>query len=344
MSGESVSIIDVAELAGVSKSTVSRVINHVPGVNADVARSVLSAMEKLGYHPSARRRGPKTIARRGIRSGNILLLILGRKVADLYRMPVFPALLHGVEAAVREAGLYLVLAAYHPDEPLPAAVGGNQVDGALLFQPAVPEQSLPTAVKSRFERLPTVGLMRGFDEPWPQMDRVLYNNAAVGSLAARHLLSRGHTRVAFVNIERDHPAFLERQRTFAAAIREAGGEVTELISPRQRDQIHNETEEFKSLLDSVASQRVTGLFVPTDAQLPALYATLERTKIRPGDIDIIGCNNQTQLLAGLSAKPASIEINLEMVGRVGVQWLLWRLGHLDHANKITMYIEPYVVI
>lgn len=341
---EGVSIIDVAELAGVSKSTVSRVINQAPGVNADVAKSVLSAMEKLGYHPSARRRGPKTIARRGIRSGNILLLVLGQQVAELYRMPVFPALLQGVEAAVREAGLYLILAAYHPDEPLPAAVGGNQVDGAILFQPSVTEHALPTAIKARFERLPTVGLMRGFDDPWPRMDRVLYNNSAVGQLAARHLLSRGHTHVAFVNIERDHPAFLDRQRTFAAAIRDAGAEITELISPRQRNQIVNETEEIRSLLESLSSRKFTGLFVPTDAQLPALYAALERSGISPSSLDIIGCNNQTSIHAGLSSKPASIEINLEMVGRVGVQWLLWRLAHLDHANRITLNIEPYVVI
>src|SRR5208282_4755884 len=277
---QSVSITDVAQLAGVSKSTVSRVINQVPGVNAEVARSVQNAMEQLEYHPSARRRGPKTISRRGIRSGNILLLVLGHRVAELYRMPVFPALLQGVEAAVRESGLYLILAAYHPDESLPAALGSNQVDGALLFQPAGGPQAAPLAIKSRFERLPTVGLMRGFDEPWPRMDRVLYNNAAVGPIAARHMLNRGHTKVAYMNIERDHPAFAERQRTFTAAMWEAGGTVTELICARPREQVFSDTEEFETLVKSLSSHRATGVFVPTDGQLIPLYNALERAGIQ----------------------------------------------------------------
>jgi LacI family transcriptional regulator len=341
---ESISIIDVAQMAGVSKSTVSRVINQVPGVNAEVVRNVQAAMERLGYHPSARRRGPKTISRKGIRTGNILLLVLGYKVADLYRMPVFPALLQGVEAAVREAGLYLVLAAYHPDESLPAALGGNQVDGALLFQPSAGLQPAPSAIKSRFERLPTVGLMRGFDEPWPRMDRVLYNNSSVGPLAARHLLNRGHTKVAYMNIERDHPAFVERQRTFSNAMREAGGTVSEHICARPRDQIFSDTQEFETLVKSMGANQVTGLFVPSDAQLVPLYNALERAGIQPNkNLEIVSCDNQPQVLNRLSSKPATIDINLEMVGRVGVQWLLWRLGHVDQVNRITLYVEPYIV-
>jgi LacI family purine nucleotide synthesis repressor len=339
-----ISIIDVAQLAGVSKSTVSRVMNQVPGVNAEVVRNVQSAMEQLGYQPSARRRGPKTAARRGIRTGNILFLVLGFNVAELHQMPVFPGLLHGVEAAVREAGLFLVLAAYHPDESLPAALGSNQVDGVLLFQPATSPETAPPAIKSRFERLPSVGLMRGFEEPWPHIDRVLYNNAAIGPLAARFLLNRGHTRVAFLNIEQDHVAFIERQRSFVAAIRDAGATAAELVCMRRREEILNETEEFKTLVDSLKNQHVTGLFVPSDAQVPALYAALERAGIQPGkNLEIISCDNQPRFLSSVSPKPASIEINLEMVGRVGVQWLLWRLANLEQENRVTLLVEPFIV-
>jgi len=343
MSRQNISIIDVAQLAGVSKSTVSRVMNHVPGVNPDVTKAVQSAMERLGYQPSARRRGPKTAARRGIRTGNILFLVLGYNVANLQQMPVLPALLHGIEAAVREAGLYLVLAAYHPNESLPAALGSNQVDGVLLFNPRTAPDESPPSIKSRFERVPTVGLMRGFDEPWPRMDRVLYNNASVGTLAARYLLNRGHTRIAYINIERDHPAFIERQRNFVASAQAAGAHVVELVCPRRPEEIVNENEEFQTLVKAAAAQEVTGIFSPTDNQLPPLYSALGHAGMHPGkNLDIIACDNQQRILSGLSPKPASIDINLEMVGRAGVHWLLWRLANLDKENRITLYVEPFV--
>ena len=71
------SIIDVAKEAGVSKSTVSRVINSVPGVTEGVRQNVLDAMERLGYQPSVRRPGPKPISRKGIRTGNVMMLVMG---------------------------------------------------------------------------------------------------------------------------------------------------------------------------------------------------------------------------------------------------------------------------
>ena len=50
------SIVEVARFAGVSKSTVSRVINRSPGVRPEVAKAVLETMDRIGYQPSVRGR------------------------------------------------------------------------------------------------------------------------------------------------------------------------------------------------------------------------------------------------------------------------------------------------
>ena len=94
------SIVKVANVAGVSKSTVSRVINHSGEVAPARAEAVRAAMRSMGYSPSMRRRGPKPLARRGIRTGNIAMLVMGMRPADLYRLPVLPPLLHGIERAL----------------------------------------------------------------------------------------------------------------------------------------------------------------------------------------------------------------------------------------------------
>src|SRR5258708_3300439 len=103
------SIVEVASLAGVSKSTVSRVINQLPGVAPAATEAVRKAMEELGYRPNVRRPGRKPKERQGIRTGNVALLTMGESPAQLYRMPVFPAMLHGIERALAENGLNLMM-------------------------------------------------------------------------------------------------------------------------------------------------------------------------------------------------------------------------------------------
>jgi LacI family transcriptional regulator len=306
-----------------------------------VAKNVVKAMEQLRYHPSARRRGRKPYSRRGIRTGNILLLGLGYEAGELYRMPVFPSLLHGVEIAVREAGMYLILGGYHNGESLPAALGGNQIDGALLMGRS---EVLTSVIRARLEGIVVVGLMRGFEDHKPAVDRVLYDNSAVGPLAAKYLLGRGHQSVAFVNAHPDHPAFAARRAGFVAAVKEAGATILELISPSAPQDITEELAQYQSLATRLAQSGIRAVFVPNDAQIPMLYRALETVGKSPGeDLDIISCANEQQFLSRLNPRPATIDINLELVGRRGVQQLLWRLAHPNESSRITVLVEPLLV-
>src|SRR5262252_5724749 len=72
-----VSISKVAKLAGVSNSTVSRVINNHPRVAAETVQSVRMAMKELGYVPSVRRPGPKPLARAQRPASSIAFLVMG---------------------------------------------------------------------------------------------------------------------------------------------------------------------------------------------------------------------------------------------------------------------------
>ena len=71
-------ISEVAKLAGVSSSTVSRVINNHPSVAPETVTSVRNAMQQLGYAPSERRPGPKPSFRSRTGTANIAFLVLLR--------------------------------------------------------------------------------------------------------------------------------------------------------------------------------------------------------------------------------------------------------------------------
>ena len=336
------SLIEVAKIAGVSKSTVSRVINEMPGVSDEVRAKVKEAIEEVGYQPSARRRGPKPASRRGIRTGNVLLLTLGMAPQDVYRMPVFPKLFHGIETAVREAGLNLVLASFYPDEGLPASLNGDHVDGALLIdQPHIITQTL----QDRLKKLICVGLMRGFEPVAGQIDRVLYNNQNVGVLAARYLKSRGHEHTAYINLDPTHAAFTQRRDVFVSCMSDDGTvlDLTEsepVLGPaKQPAAIRKAIEQIKK-----AKPNITAIFAASDIVVPGLYDAMSQAGIQPGkDIEVISCDNEEQFIGNLSPRPTTIDIGLEALGQQAVRQLLWRLANKDQPSRMTVMIEPALV-
>ena len=124
-----VTLEEVARLAGVSRATVSRVVNGSPRVSADVRRSVESAVEHLGYVPN---RAARSLVTR--RSGSIAVVIT-EPTGRLFSDPFFPRLLRGVSATVSARDIQVVL--LMPDTVADSRrtadylVAGH-VDGALL--------------------------------------------------------------------------------------------------------------------------------------------------------------------------------------------------------------------
>lgn len=337
------SLVEIAKRAGVSKSTVSRVINEKPGVREDVRKAVLEAMQAVGYQPSARRPGPKPLSRKGIKTGNALFLVMGYSTQQLYRMPVFPSVLQGVETALRDAGMNLLIAAYQPEEALPTALQPGQIDGVLILG----DQKLTTpALQSQLAGCPAVSLFRPFEAVRGHTDVVTYNNHAVGPLAADYLLSHDHRHTAFLVSEPDHVAFSERLEGFTRIVEAAGGSVLKLI-PRRNARAMNETEVISDLIEQLAGagpDRPTALCAASDVVLPTVYRALAEKGIQPGqDLAIISCDNEEQLIGQLSPRPVEIDIRPELIGREAVRQLLWRMANREEASYMTIMIEPAII-
>ncbi len=335
---------DVARVAGVSKATVSRVVNRSPRVTPEVAQVVLQAIEKTGYRPSSRRPVAITRPKRGLRTGNLLLLGLGYAVGDIESMiGGYPNLFQGVEHGARENGLKLVFASMRSDDELPAALNPHEVDGVLCFGPFV---DISPVVQSRISELPAVGLLRGFDEIRARLDRVVFDNSVVGGMAAEYLHSRGGKKVAFFNINPEHPALLRRLNDFSATGAALGMEVVPVVARRHPEDFREEVAVYRELASQIADRDngFTGVFVAGDSQVPQLYQALESMGVMPvRDIDMISCDNVGFFLDRLRPRPATIDINFDMVGYCGVQQLLWRIENQHIRNRVTLTVEPVLV-
>jgi LacI family transcriptional regulator len=340
------SISKVAKMAGVSSSTVSRVINNHPRVAPKTAQSVRAAMQNLGYTPSDRRPGPKPQVHARRTTPAIAFLVLG--TSRTRATPAFQDLLRGVSMGASHHELNLNF--HHvadPDHP-PLRAIEHGIDGILLHGAA------PTGeARERLRHLPTVWLMGNIRRPdWG--DQVLPDAYQIGELAAKYLMGRGHKRLAFLNLEGGHWSLRIYGHAFASTAQDAGCQVERLVQTgaSSAEYWHDySTEAVDTLVERylALSPRPTGLFVADDMQVAMLQPALQKRGVQlgydpeAGLAEIVSCNNEQPYLVGLQPRPAVVDIRVESIGRRGVEQLLWRLDHPEVTERIITAIEPVVI-
>jgi LacI family transcriptional regulator len=336
------SINDVAKLAGVSNSTVSRVMNNHPRVAPETAQAVKKAMAQLGYKPSERRPGPKPATRSRAGGATIAFLVFGTQRSRA--TPAFEELLHGVSQGASEFDLNLVFTHVPDTEHLPTRVLDQKVDGVLMHG-AMPSPE----IRQRLLKIPTVWLMGNRRRPeWG--DQVMPDGYEIGELAARYLISRGHRHLAFLDLDANHWPFRIYGHAFGAGAMEAGATVQMIEQRREPSPDYWRThsaESVEALVRRYAQldPRPTGVFVADDMQVAMIQPEMQKqgVEIGPGKVELISCNNEKPYLIGLTPRPAVIDIRAGSIGKRGVEQLVWRLDRGGMPERIITAIEPYVV-
>ncbi len=198
---------DVAALAGVSHQTVSRVINHSPGVTEATRETVEAAIRQLGYRPHA-------IARSFAEGRTRTLACLAPNLTDF----TYASNMEGAESVLRRHGYDLLFASYH-DRPFESVIeeliARRRVDGLIVISPYVdlPVSALPAD-------FPLV-LMGGC--PREDYCRLVYlDNRDGARQATEHLLALGHTRIAQVTGPLQEDCVSERHAGYREALAAAG--------------------------------------------------------------------------------------------------------------------------
>ena len=201
---------DVAQTAGVSLKTVSRVINGEPGVAAHTADRVGTAITELGFERNDLARS----LRHGHSSGTLGLII--EDVAN----PFYSAIAQAVETAARDRGLLLITASAREDaereHELVISLLRRRVD-ALLLVPAGPDHRY---VFGNGGHVHSVFL----DRPPGRIeaDTVLIDNAGGARKGVEHLVALGHRRIACVTDAGELYTASERLAGYRAALAAAG--------------------------------------------------------------------------------------------------------------------------
>ena len=318
---ENVTTDDLAKAAGVSRYTVSRVLNNRGGVAQKTIDLIRRTMEETGYTPppDESRRGPKPKSGNPDRSNLVLFAAFGLEDSVL-RSNFYHELSFAVEQALTQQGCGMVTQRFLPGFDLPLNL--SNVDGAIFIGKPPPE--IHDQTKSVVQVLGEIGER----ESW---DHVTYDGYRAGVLAANYLMDKGHKHVALLLGD----GFRKRHQGFINTLREQGQEPLVLSEGaglyQKSETVHEvDMDALNIRLDTLlaAEPRPTGLFVDSDMITILLYSALYARGVVPGkDLDIISCNNERALLAPLIPRPPSVDLHVSWIGKTAVERLLYRMEH-----------------
>ena len=194
---------EVALLAGVSRATVSRVVNGSPKVSPDVRVDVQAAIERLGYTPNRAARSLVT------RRSDSIAVVITEPTGRLFTDPFFPRLLRGIssELTARDRQLILLIPESEADERRTADyLTAGHVDGALLVS-LHGDDPLPARLSAAGMPIVLVGRPpKGATASFVDVDNRLGAESAVAHLVVIRPARRRHDRRAAGHGRRRGPA------------------------------------------------------------------------------------------------------------------------------------------
>lgn len=314
----------VAALAGVSRSTVSRVINDSPKVTPEAVAAVNAAIDKLGYVPN---RAARTLASRRTHS---IALVIPENTAKFFADPYFASVIQGaaLRLATTEYTLTLLIASERDAEKTRRYLQAGNVDGALVLSHHSDDRSYVELSR----RLPVVfGGRPEIHDDGPEPIYVDVDNVAAAREVASLLVSSGRRRIATIAGPANMTAGLDRLEGWRLALEEAGI-ATDLI----------EHGDFTPASGAAAMERlldrgepIDGLFAASAQMADGALTVLRERGLRvPGDLGLVTFDDD--YFAQRAVPPLTTVDQDE--GKVGVTMaeLLMRAIDGEDVPRVTM--------
>jgi DNA-binding LacI/PurR family transcriptional regulator len=329
---------DVARVAGVSRATVSRVINGIRNVDPQLHEVVWDAVGRTGYVPN---RMARSLVTR--RTGTVALVVsdsethdddpfMGRFFAD----PYFGRVVGGLMSVLRAQGVQLALQIVGTDDGRKRLVGdvrNGQADGVILLSlPAI--DPLPRMLVDGGVETVMIGRPA---EPVP-INYVDLANDTGATLAAEHLVARGCQRIGMISGPADVPASNDRVSGFRRSMARRG----HAWIPTVTGNFTQDSGEAAMRTLLTENPQLDGIFVANDLMaLGALLTLREAGRRVPDDVAVVGFDDSS---AAVAARPALTTIRhpLEDMAAEAARLLLARIDDPEMRISSVIY-EPTLV-
>lgn len=323
-------LTDLADQAGVSIATVSRVLNGKPGVANDTRQSVLQALDMLGYERPERLRG---------RSVGLVGLV----VPELTN-PVFPLFAQRINAALATAGFTSLLctqvAGGTTEDEFTEMLRDHGVDGIIFVSGLHADRQASTERyhRLRSDGMPIVlvnGFVSGLDASFISAD-----DADAMELAVRHLVSLGHTRIGLAVGPQRFTPVARKVEGFALALEQHLGitDVGEWVATSLFT-----LEGGQAAATELLDHGCTGIVCASDVMaLGAIRAARSRRLDVPTDVSVIGYDDST-LIAFTDPPLTTIRQRVEEMSAAAVNALITEIGGSPAPRTELVYAPELIV-
>ncbi|MBQ9197369.1 MAG: LacI family DNA-binding transcriptional regulator [Clostridia bacterium] len=313
-----VTIHDVAKLAGVNSSTVSRVINGKATITPDTKERVYAAMRELDYHPNSLARSLAS----GL-SGAIGVVVNARD-AEAFSNVFFSRSLFAIENVAQARGYQVIIAngAQSRGGTIESLMKEHKVDGLILPPTTVKPSLMKTIGDFPYVVLGTPDTLRG-DTCW-----VDNNNEQGAEMAVRHLLAMGFSHIAYLGGHRKRGFTTRRIRGYQNA--NPGAEII-LPTDGTSENAH------AIALETLRKENRPDAFVCNDnlAAFGLLKACRELGLLIPRDVGIVAFDNYP--LAEYMDPPLTIvDIDTAMLGEQTAELLFRRIENKGGSQQIML--------
>lgn len=296
-------INDVARLTGVSKKTVSRVINKSPAVKEDTREAILRVMHEIGYAPDPQARG--LAFRRSFLIGMIYDNPNPQYVVNMQQ---------GLLDGMRGTGFELVV---HPCDRASETflsdvrnfVERQKLFGVVLTPSVSEDERVPPMLREigcAFIRIASVSL----DEP---EHMIVTRDHLGGEAAGRHLASLGHSRIGFISGRPSFRSSHERRRGLEAGLAEHGLTLDDSLVAQGAYTFESGYDCARTLLER--ADRPTAIFAANDEMAAGVLQAARSLDIRvPDQLSVVGYDN-FQLAERLWPRLTTVHTPTREVGR-----------------------------
>lgn len=270
-------IEEVAAAAGVSRSTVSRVVNGGSSVSPEALEAVHAAIQRLNYVPN---RAARSLASR---QTHAIALVVPEDTTRFFGDPFFAAIVSGISSRLGQSDyiLNLLIASDDPGDKMTSFVRNGGVDGAIIVSHHASDDyidRIASAVPVVFGGRP----MRARPDDYV----VDTDNVAGGRRATEHLVARGCRRIVTIAGPTSMPAAVDRTTGYRTALAAAG-----LASHGEYEGGFSEAGAAEAARRMLASGRELpdGIFVGSDLMARGVLTVLRSAGIRvPDDVALVG--------------------------------------------------------
>ncbi len=324
-----VTIYDVAEKAGVSIATVSKVINNTGNMREETRKRVIKIIEEMDYHPNLM---ASALTGKGTQT-------LGLMVPDISN-PFFSSMARNIEDFAHEQGMSVIMCSTDDDpekeKKYIELLRRKQVDGFIVASKIYNKKILQDLIDSN---IPVI--MLAFDDETLNVSKVSVDDFKGGYEAGSHLYSCGHRKIAIIG-EHTHSSEL-RVYGCKVALEARGIELNDDFIYKTTASIANGKLYFEKIMQHSTSDKPTAIFACNDLlAIGVIQGAIEKRIIIPEELAIIGFDN-TILAATTVPGLTTIAQPVEKIAKQTVDILVEEIKEKKRTKKKILF-NPELII